>query len=74
LYSESSVDVREFPELMPSVPELLKLTSPLIEFNSNVWKLKKDSGISLNTEIPDISIPDELSYISMSLNRMHRII
>ena len=74
LYSESSVDVREFPELMPSVPELLELTSPLIEFNSNVWKLKKDSGISLNTEIPDISIPGELSYISASLNRMHRII
>jgi len=74
LYDESSVDVREFPTIMPSVSELLELTNPLIEFNSNVWKLKKDSGISLNTEIPDVSIPEELEYLSTSLNRMHRII
>ena len=74
LYDESSVDVREFPAIIPSELELLELTIPLIEFNSNVWKLKKDSGISLNTEIPDISIPDDLEYLSNSLNRMHRII
>ena len=74
LYDGSSVDVREFPAIIPSELELLELTIPLIEFNSNVWKLKKDSGISLNTEIPDISIPDDLEYLSNSLNRMHRII
>jgi valyl-tRNA synthetase len=74
LYSNSSVDVREFPEIIPSIPELLELTNPVIEFNSNVWKLKKDSGISLNTEISDIQIPQELESLSSSLNRMHRII
>ena len=74
LYGHSSVDVRVFPEIIPSSSELLLLTSPLIEFNSDVWKLKKDSGISLNTEISNVLIPEELSVLSSSLNRMHRLI
>ena len=74
LYGQSSVDVREFPEILPVISENLKLTVPLIEFNSNVWKIKKDSGISLNSEISDIVIPDELISLTKSLIRMHRII
>ena len=74
LYNQSSVDVRKFPAIMPSDQELLKLTDSLIEFNSEVWKTKKDSGISLNTEISGIIIPEELGILTTSLNRMHRII
>ena len=73
LYGNSSVDVREFPAIIPSDKNLLKLTDSLIEFNSEVWKTKKDAGISLNTEISDIVIPDELEILTTSLNRMHRI-
>ena len=73
LYKQSSVDVREFPEILPVVPELLNLTAPLIEFNSNVWKIKKDAGISLNSEISEVVIPDELICLRESLIRMHRI-
>jgi hypothetical protein len=67
------VDVREFPAIIPSDKNLLKLTDSLIEFNSEVWKTKKDAGISLNTEISDIVIPEELEILTTSLNRMHRI-
>ena len=74
LYNHSSVDVREFPEVLPIVAENLNLTASLIEFNSNVWKVKKDSGISLNSEITGIQIPDELSELKISLIRMHSII
>jgi valyl-tRNA synthetase len=74
LYNQSSVDVRKFPAIMPSNQELLELTNSLIEFNSEVWKTKKDSGISLNTEISGIIIPEELGILTTSLNRMHRII
>ena len=73
MYGNSSVDVREFPAIISSDKDLLKLTDSLIEFNSEVWKTKKDSGISLNTEISDIIIPEELEVLTTSLNRMHRI-
>ena len=74
LYANSSVDVREFPDIIASKSEFLNLTNHVIEFNSEVWKLKKDNGISLNTEIPNVKIPKELEILSDSLIRMHRII
>jgi valyl-tRNA synthetase len=74
LYANSSVDVREFPDIIVSKYEFLNLTNHVIEFNSEVWKLKKDNGISLNTEIPNVKIPKELEILSDSLIRMHRII
>ena len=74
LYANSSVDVREFPDIIASKSDLLNLTNHVIDFNSEVWKLKKDNGISLNTEIPNVKIPKELEILSDSLIRMHRII
>ena len=74
LYANSSVDVREFPDIIASKSEFLNLTNHVIEFNSEVWKLKKGNGISLNTEIPNVKIPKELEILSDSLIRMHRII
>tara|TARA_B100000579_G_scaffold413097_1_gene405410 strand:- start:2244 stop:4709 length:2466 start_codon:yes stop_codon:yes gene_type:complete len=74
LYESSSVDVREFPDIIEVKSELLNLTNPVIEFNSEVWKLKKDSGLSLNTEISEVKIPEGLSILSESLIRMHRIV
>ena len=74
LYDNSSVDVRKFPDIIVSKSEFLSLTNHVIEFNSEVWKLKKDNGISLNTEIPNVKIPKELEILSDPLIRMHRII
>ncbi|MAD56325.1 MAG: valine--tRNA ligase [Euryarchaeota archaeon] len=74
LYAKSSVDIREFPDIIASKSELLKLTNHVIDFNSEVWKIKKDNGISLNTEISDVKIPEELIILSASLIRMHRIL
>ena len=74
LYAKSSVDIREFPDIIASKSELLKLTNHVIDFNSEVWKIKKDNGISLNTEISDVKIPEELVILSASLIRMHRIL
>ena len=45
-----------------------------MEFNSLVWKIKKESGISLNSELTDISIPEELMKISETLIQMHSLI
>ena len=74
LYGTSSVDAREFPKSVESNIKLLSLTGSLIDFNSEVWRKKKDNGISLNSEIPGVIIPEELQILSESLIRMHRIV
>ena len=54
--------------------DALKALTPVVsDFNSSVWKLKKDSGLSLKSPISNISIPPELSMLEDSLVRMHSI-
>ncbi len=77
LYQKSSVDLRSFP--LPAVSldhdtgPFLAITDILVDFNSNIWKNKKDSGVSLKSEISDVEIPPELIDIQASLNVMHNI-
>lgn len=49
------------------------LTKKLIEFNSDVWKKKKDSGISLVNEISGIKIPKELKFFEKDLKACHNL-
>jgi len=49
------------------------LTPIISEFNSQVRKAKKDSGVSLKSPISGISVPSELSELRESLVRMHSI-
>ncbi len=78
LYGSSSIDVREFPLLDSGLlgedtEELRRLTNPVSDFNSSVWKAKKDAGLSLKSPISDFEIPDELSEFSEPLIRMHSL-
>ena len=52
----------------------LKLIEKIMEFNSNVWKKKKDSGISLMNEISGIKIPRELKYFEKDLKECHNLV
>ena len=78
LYDSSSVDVRTFPRL-PSFPgtelfeELRAKTESLEEFNSMVWREKKDRGFSLKSPISDIQIPEFLKLFSDALVKMHNL-
>ena len=78
LYDSSSVDVRVFPRL-PSFPgtelfeELRGKTESLEEFNSMVWREKKDRGVSLKSPISDIQIPEFLNLFSDALVKMHNL-
>ena len=79
LYSQSSVDIREFPKIPDScgVSEFdgfRELTAELTEFNSNVWKAKKDLGISLKSEIDGISVPINLAVFEQALREMHNLV
>ena len=78
LYGDSAVDVTEFPELPESCDngrfdDLRSLTHDLEMFNSNVWKAKKDSGLSLRSPISGIEVPDNLSIFSGTLKQMHSL-
>ena len=82
LYGESAVDVRTYPnmpvlELAPSTDENIRynsLTDSIIEFNSSVWKSKKENGISLNSEISGFEIPSNLEEFTKILTEMHKLI
>ena len=76
IYGKSSVDIREYPilDIDIDLEKYTKLTKPILDFNSLVWKLKKESGISLKNEISGISIPEELTQMRNTLIEMHNLI
>ena len=51
----------------------LKLIEKLMEFNSKVWKLKKEKGISLREPLENIKIPKELKDFEKDLKACHKI-
>ena len=74
LYEKSAVDVDTFPEIpMSGTEEWTKMTDSLVDFNSTVWKAKKDAGISLAAPISGHTVPDELKNIGPALVSMHKL-
>ena len=81
IYSSSAVDRREFPKV--PVPELadgtsensrlLSLTPILEEFNSMVWRTKKEAGMSLASPLDGVEIPVELEEFNTALSQMHKL-
>jgi hypothetical protein len=49
------------------------MTESLIEFNSQVWKAKKDVGVSLAAPISGHQVPEELKMIEQALVSMHKL-
>lgn len=45
----------------------------IMQFNSKIWKIKKDAGLSLKAEIKDIEIPAELNNFEKDLISCHNI-
>ena len=52
----------------------LTLVDEIIEFNSSVWKKKKEKGISLRNEISGIKIPKKLGVFTKDLKRTHNLL
>ncbi len=71
LYGSGSIHSESLPE-----PEwdfkLEKLSEALIQFNADVWKMKKDQNLSLKAEIK-VDIPKDLVAMEKDLRRMHNI-
>ncbi|MEM2637557.1 MAG: class I tRNA ligase family protein, partial [Candidatus Korarchaeota archaeon] len=54
--------------------ELLPLGEKLMEFNSKIWKIKKEKGLSLRDPISEIEIPKELAPFKKELIVLHNIV
>lgn len=71
LYSKESIHTQKFDDKI-EVEDFSKYTPILLEFNSLVWKKKKELGISLKDRIK-IEIPEELKIFENELRIMHNI-
>jgi valyl-tRNA synthetase len=72
---EKGIDLlkAEWPEAKTELSSNLSLVNTLLEFNSQIWKTKKDQGISLRNPIEGITIPEELSEFKSDLKACHKI-
>tara|TARA_Y100000034_G_scaffold111629_1_gene144878 strand:- start:7581 stop:9740 length:2160 start_codon:yes stop_codon:yes gene_type:complete len=70
---EKKIDLLKFPEYK-KISSNLSLIDELMKFNSEVWKKKKDKGISLRSEIKEISIPKNLKEFEKDLIVAHNIV
>jgi valyl-tRNA synthetase len=72
LYSKKGVHGEVFPKAGKS--EKMKFTTEeLIELNSQIWKAKKDNGMSLKAEVKGASIPEKFRLIEKDLKNTHSI-
>ncbi len=71
LYSKKSIHLEKFPK--PKWDRrYAKYTEELTQFNSMVWKIKKERGLSLKDPI-DIEIPRKLRPFKKDLIAMHNV-
>jgi valyl-tRNA synthetase len=74
LYSKDSIHKQGFPDLIPQAGiKHLDFTKPLMDFNSAIWKYKKDKGLSLNSELKEVYAKKELKFFEDDLKAMHSI-
>ncbi|MEM5829855.1 MAG: valine--tRNA ligase [Candidatus Aenigmatarchaeota archaeon] len=71
LYGKESIHTQTFPKAEWKI-ELSKFTKNIVEFNSNVWNLKKEKNLSLKDGI-EIEIPKNLKIFEKDLKAMHNI-
>ena len=68
-----NVKIQDFPK-PKKITSNLKLIDKIMEFNSEVWKTKKDKNISLNQPIKGIKIPKEVKDFEKDLKVCHGLV
>jgi len=74
IYSQRSIHTEPF--LRPSkrlINRLDKVTTSLVEFNSTIWKFKKDHNIALNQPLAKVYASPRIRSMRSDLLAMHRI-
>jgi valyl-tRNA synthetase len=69
---KTSIHLQLFPELNPEWEEEHP-TDVITQFNTYIWKYKKDHKLSLRDKIPTVSAPKVLKPYAQDLQRMHNI-
>jgi len=70
-----SVHRERFPAPRDGIPaSRLEATEALVAFNSDVWKQKRDRGLSLKVELPGVTVPEALRPFEGDLRRMHHLV
>ena len=75
LYERSAVDADSFPTISLNfeLDGWTEITESVMIFNSEIWRMKKEQGLSLNSEISDVNVPDNLLPLKVPLTRMHKL-
>src|SRR6266571_315042 len=69
-----SVHAERFPMPRDGIPaSRADFTDGLLAFNADVWKRKRDQGLSLNVELAGVEIPPSLKPFEGDLRRMHHL-
>ena len=61
-----------FPKAKPKKSDI-SLIEKIMEFNSYIWKLKKDNNLSLKSPVKDVKIPQELNPFEADLTAAHNL-
>jgi valyl-tRNA synthetase len=74
IYSSRSIHRETFPRAgRRRMKELEPVTNSLVEFNSTIWKFKKEKGMSLNQPLGRVYTSLRLRSMGNDLKAMHRI-
>jgi valyl-tRNA synthetase len=73
-YSSRTIHKEKMPKANPDWDTNLRENmQKFIEFNSNIWKLKKEKNIALNEKVSIVYAPKELEPFAKDLKAMHKI-
>ena len=72
LYGKRSIHSESFPRTMWK-ETYRKYTRDLVDFNSEVWKAKKEKGLALSSPV-DREVPSSLRLFEDDLRAMHKIV
>ncbi len=72
LASNLDIGLAEFPK-SKKFSDNISLVKEIMDFNSSIWKVKKDKGISLREPIKGIDIPSNLSAFEKDLRICHNL-
>ena len=70
--SALKINLEEFPE-SKKINSNLILIEKIMLFDSEIWKAKKDKGLSLRDSLEGIKIPQELKSFEGDLNACHNL-
>ncbi len=72
LFDPKGVHLQTLPKAGKAEKSPFK-TEELVELNSQIWKAKKDKGLSLRTEVKSLTIPTKFKTIEQDLKQTHQV-